>query len=71
MASQGYQGSGNMAQALNRYGTGQSIQSSQAGMAPLMGQLSSLGLLTSGAFGSGQGSQGGLDALASLFGSGT
>lgn len=48
LASQGYQGSGNMMAALNQYGINGSLQASQAGQGPLMGQLSSLGLLTSG-----------------------
>lgn len=56
MAAQGYQGSGNMMAALQKYGGDAyqqmwqgGIASGQAGMGGLSGQLSSLGLLTAGA----------------------
>lgn len=55
MASQGYQGSGNMMAALQKYGGDAysqmwqgNIASSQAAMGGLGGELSSLGLLTAG-----------------------
>lgn len=53
MASQGYQGSGNMAAALGQYGMNGSIQASQAMQGPLTGAMSSLGLITSGLSGFG------------------
>lgn len=48
MAAQGYQGSGNMMAALSQYGINGSQAAAQAGMSPLVGSLSSLGLLTGG-----------------------
>lgn len=48
MAAQGYQGSGNMMAALSQYGINGSLAASQAGLAPLQGQMSSLGLAASG-----------------------
>lgn len=69
MQAQGYGGSGNLAMALGQYASGQSLQGAQVGMQGLVGQLSSLGLLTSGAFGGSKGG-GGLDALAGLFAGG-
>lgn len=48
LAAQGYQGSGKMMSALQEYGINGSYLASQAGMGPLLGQLSSLGLLSSG-----------------------
>ena len=68
MGAQGYQGSGNMAMALGQYGINGSQGAATAGAAPLMGELGSLGLLTSGAFGTGGSNQGGLAALGNLFG---
>lgn len=47
MAAQGYQGSGNMMAALSQYGINGSQAAAQAGMGPLVGDLSSLGLITS------------------------
>jgi hypothetical protein len=67
MAAQGYQGSGNMMSALSQYGINGSQAAASAGMGPLIGQLSSLGLLTSGAVG-GSGTTGGVSAIGSLFG---
>jgi hypothetical protein len=48
MAAQGYQGSGNMAAALERYGAQTNVPNVPGVQAGLTGQLSSLGLLTSG-----------------------
>jgi hypothetical protein len=48
MAAQGYQGSGNMMGALNQYGINGSQAAAAAGMAPLMGTMSSMGLGASG-----------------------
>lgn len=47
MAAQGYQGSGNMVAALNQYGINGSQRAASGAESPLMGQLSSLGLITS------------------------
>ncbi len=48
MAAQGYQGSGNMAAALERYGAQTNVPNIPGATAGITGQLSSLGLLTSG-----------------------
>lgn len=48
LAAQGYQGSGNMMAALNKYGGQWALDSQSAQQAALVGQLSSLGLLTGG-----------------------
>lgn len=48
MASQGYQGSGNMMAALSQYGINGSQAAASAGMGPLVGAMSSLGLISGG-----------------------
>jgi len=48
MAAQGYQGSGNMAAALERYGAQTNVPNIPGATAGITGQLSSLGLLTAG-----------------------